>query len=94
LLAICGLLFAVRAVAPTGSVEWLDYLMLAGYVSVLIAHKIGIPGVLEHDGLCGWGLCAPTPLGWTVAIVFWLSALGMVSWTAAWLLTRNRGLRT
>lgn len=94
LLAICGLLFTARAIAPTGTAEWLDYPMLAGYVAVLIAHQLGVPGVLEQDGLCGWGMCAPTPFGWAIAIGFWLLALAALSWIVAWLFTRNRRLRT
>jgi hypothetical protein len=94
LLAVCALLFAVRAIAPTGSVEWLDYLMLAGYVSVLFAHQVGVPGVLEHNGLCGWGMCAPTPVGWAIAVVFWLFSLTLLSWLIAWLFTRNSRVRT
>jgi len=92
--AIIGLLFAVRAVAPTGSVEWLDYLVLAGYISTLIAHQVGVPGVLEHNGLCGWGMCSPTPIGWVVAVGFWLCALALLSWAVAWLLTRYTRVRT
>lgn len=88
LLTTCALLFAVRAIAPTGSVEWLDYLMLAGYVAVLLAHQVGVPGVLEHNGLCGWGMCAPTPLGWVVAAATWFFAFALLSWSIARVLTR------
>ena len=28
--------------------------------SIYIFHSVGIPGLLEHGGACGWGWCAPT----------------------------------
>jgi hypothetical protein len=93
-LAFCGLLLAVRAIAPPGSLEWLDYLPLAGYLAVLLAHKVGVPGVLEHNGLCGWGMCDPAPFGWAIAAVFWFLTFALLSWVFAWLLTRNHRARS
>lgn len=93
LLAVLGFLFAVRALAPPDSIPWLDYPVLSVYVLVLLVHKSGIPAVLEHDGLCGWGMCSPTPLGWTIGVVIWLCLLALISWIIAlvwsWLASRR-----
>lgn len=51
------------------------------FLSVYVFHKIGIPGLLEHNGLCGWGWCAPTLFGWVFIVLFWL----LVAWLLAWL---------
>ena len=37
-----------------------SFLIFVPYLSIYIFHRIGIPGLLEHNGLCGWGWCAPT----------------------------------
>jgi hypothetical protein len=29
------------------------------FISVYAIHSLGIPGLLQHDGACGWGWCAP-----------------------------------
>lgn len=58
---------------------------LLPYLSVHVLHKIGIPGVLEHGGLCGWGWCAPTPLGMVLAAVLWLG----LAWILAAVLARG-----
>ncbi len=41
-------------------------------VSVYIFDMMGLPGLLENDGHCGWGWCEPTLFGWFLATVFWL----------------------
>ncbi|MDO8267785.1 MAG: hypothetical protein Q7T32_08120 [Moraxellaceae bacterium] len=51
------------------------------FLSVYLFHNIGIPGLLEHNGLCGWGWCAPTLFGWVFIVLFWL----LVAWLLAWL---------
>lgn len=53
------------------------------YFSVLLMHQAGLPGVLENNGLCGWGWCAPTPLGWALAAVLWLA----LAWGLAWVIS-------
>jgi hypothetical protein len=49
------------------------------FLSVYLFHGIGIPFLLEHNGACGWGWCAPTLFGWIFICVFWL----LVSWLVA-----------
>ena len=41
------------------------------YLSVYLFHGIGVPGLLQNNGACGWGWCAPTILGWVFLGVFW-----------------------
>lgn len=50
-------------------------LLLLPYLSVYGFHQIGVPGLLQNGGLCGWGWCAPTLAGWWFAAVFWLLLL-------------------
>lgn len=71
--------FLAPALQPVSTV-----LVLVPFLSVYLFHRIGIPGLLEHDGMCGWGWCSPTPLGWAFLAVFWLAA----AWLAAWGIAR------
>jgi uncharacterized membrane protein YvlD (DUF360 family) len=64
-------------------------LLVALYFSILIFHKLGIPGLLEHNGLCGWGWCEPTWLGWAFASVIWLIILWLAAWVLAGLASRS-----
>jgi hypothetical protein len=42
-------------------------------------HAMGMPGLLQHDGLCGWGWCAPTMFGWVFLLVFWLVVVWLLA---------------
>jgi len=57
----------------------LGILVLIPYLSILLFHKAGVPAVLQHDGLCGWGWCAPTVFGWVLAAVFWLGVIWLLA---------------
>jgi hypothetical protein len=59
--------------SPLGIVAALPFL------SVYLFNLAGVPGLLEHNGACGWGWCAPTMFGWTFIVAFWL----FVFWLAA-----------
>jgi len=59
-------------------------LILAPFFSAHVFHKLGVPGLLEQGGNCGWGWCSPTPLGWVLVALFWLG----IAWLAAWGLAR------
>jgi len=48
-------------------------------LAVYIFHHLGMPGLLEQNGACGWGWCAPTPLGWIFIACFWLMVVGLVA---------------
>lgn len=50
------------------------------YLSIYLFHKIGIPGLLVNNGLCGWGWCAPTGFGWFFLTTFWI----LIAWLIAW----------
>jgi hypothetical protein len=54
-------------------------LIVLPYFSLYLLHGLGIPGLLEHNGACGWGWCSPSLLGWLV-----LSILGcFITWLLA-----------
>ncbi len=56
---------------------------------VYIFSNIGIPGLLENNGHCGWGLCEPTFFGWSFIFVFWLFILWLVSWGLSKFIKKN-----
>lgn len=85
LLLIYGLLWLFTAIYSDSP---LGMLLAAPLLSIYAFHKIGVPGLLEHNGLCGWGWCAPTMLGWLVAAVFSLISLWLIAWTIASLSAR------
>lgn len=83
---LAGLLF-VYGLLIVPSFVWGSYaespaglFLLVPGLSIYVFHRAGVPGLLEHDGLCGWGWCAPTPFGWFFLALFWLA----VAWLAAW----------
>ena len=84
LLATWGLLALSAYVGPAflEPVGW--YTVLVPVLSIHLFHHYGVPGLLEHGGACGWGLCSPTPLGWAFMGVLWLG----IAWLAAWGIAR------
>ena len=74
LLVLPSLVWPAYAESPAGM-----FLLVPG-LSIYLFHKVGVPGLLEHNGLCGWGWCAPTLFGWVFLVVFWL----LVAWFLAW----------
>ncbi len=74
LLLLPGFFWAPYFDSPAG------LLVLVPGLSIYFFHKIGIPGLLEHNGLCGWGWCAPTLFGWALMLVFWV----LLAWCIAW----------
>ena len=58
-------------------------LILVPGLSVYFFHTVGVPGLLEHDGYCGWGLCSPTVFGAVFVVVFWVIVAWLVAWGAA-----------
>lgn len=59
------------------------------FISLYIFDAIGIPGLLENDGACGWGWCGPTPFGVVFVGIFWL----LIAWLLARLIIRVTGTR-
>ena len=64
-----------------------SFFVIVPLISVYLFHRIGIPGLLEHGGHCGWGPCAPTALGWVFLAVFWLGLAWLIAWGVARLLS-------
>ncbi len=54
-------------------------LVLVPLLSIHLFHKLGVPGLLEHDGFCGWGWCEPTALGWLFGALLWLGVFWLVA---------------
>lgn len=53
------------------------------FLAIYIFHMIGIPWLLQNNGACGWGWCAPTPFGWVFLILFWLGMAYLASMALA-----------
>ena len=83
-----GLLWLPAAFAPSYTESPLGLLLLAPLLSVYVFHKLGVPGLLEHNGLCGWGWCAPTTFGWLFTAAFLLIGTWLIAWAIASLTTR------
>ncbi len=66
LLAAPALIWPGYLDTPVGVVLMLPFL------SIYAAHALGIPGLLENQGACGWGWCAPSVFGWLFFAVLWL----------------------
>lgn len=64
--------------------EMSGYLVVLPLLSIYVFHTLGIPGLLQHGGACGWGMCSPTAWGWVFLALFWLG----VAWVLAWGLAR------
>ncbi|MBT9487016.1 MAG: hypothetical protein IV093_05840 [Rubrivivax sp.] len=56
------------------------------YLSIYLFHAVGVPGLLQNGGLCGWGWCPPTLFGWGFLGAVW----GAVAWGLARLIHRAR----
>ena len=82
LLALPSFVWPAYADSPAGL-----FVLVPG-LSIYLFHKAGIPGLLEHNGLCGWGWCAPTSFGWVFLVLFWLVAAWLLAWAIASLSSR------
>jgi hypothetical protein len=65
------------------------YAVMVPFLSIYLFHHLGIPGLLEHDGACGWGLCSPTAFGWTFLVILWIGVAWLVAWGLARLTVRS-----
>lgn len=63
------------------------------YLSIYIFHSIGIPGLLQNNGACGWGWCAPTLGGWIFLVIFWALATWLLAYLIASLTHPSSGTR-
>ena len=68
-----------QALLAAPSLVWPGYLdtpiglvLMLPFLSIYAAHALCIPGLLQNNGLCGWGWCAPSVFGWLFFAVLWL----------------------
>jgi hypothetical protein len=90
LLTACSLIALPAYLGPA----WLEPIgsavVLAAYLSIHLFSHLGVPGLLEQGGHCGWGWCAPTFFGWFFMVALWLAVFWIAAWAIAWLLDRRR----
>jgi hypothetical protein len=85
ILVVAYIVLALPAyIGPAFLAERSFYLVLAPYVSLHVFTRVGIPGLLENDGFCGWGWCSPTLSGWIFLALFWIA----LAWLAAWAIAK------
>lgn len=89
LLIAYGMLLLPALLSHSYSDSFAGIFVRVPIISLYVFHQAGVSGLLEHNGLCGWGWCRPTLLGWSLAAVFWLVATWLVAWGVA-SLTRLR----
>jgi hypothetical protein len=70
-------------IGPAALGEYSAALVSPVMLSLYVFHRLGVPGLLEDDGLC-WSWCGPSAFGVLFLLVFWLGA----AWLAAWALSR------
>jgi hypothetical protein len=75
---------------PSALEEMSSYLVMPPVLSIYLFHTLGIPGLLQHGGACGWGWCSPTTWGWAFLAFFWLGVAWVVAWALARLTARRR----
>lgn len=90
LVAAFIVLGAPAYVGPAFLEEPSSYVVIVPVMSLYFFQHIGIPGLVEHNGLCGWGLCGPTPFGVAFVVAFWLG----IAWLVAWAIARFAGRRS
>lgn len=65
-------LWALTYFVPSAFDSPLGLIVAIPFISIYLFHSIGIPGLLQHHGACGWGWCAPSVFGLVFIITFWL----------------------
>lgn len=85
-LKVMTIIVAAYLAALVPALVWDGYLdspvgllVVFPYLSVYLFHSLGVPGLLQQAGACGWGWCRPTLFGWFFIATFWLA----VTWIAA-----------
>lgn len=84
LVAAYFLIASPAYLGPAALSEYSAVIVMPVILSLYLVDRLGMPGLLENDGLCGWGWCGPTAFGVLFLAVFWLA----VAWLAAWALAR------
>jgi hypothetical protein len=62
-------------------------------LSLYAFHAMGINGLLQNNGLCGWGWCAPSIVGWAFLATFWLAIAWLSAKALSGLRARSHGSR-
>ena len=71
-----GILVLVHWMLSTVSnIDALGILVAAPFLAVYLFSNMGIPGLLEHGGRCGWGWCEPTLFGYLFLVLFWFGCI-------------------
>jgi hypothetical protein len=83
LLAAFALLTLPALVWPRYLDSPLGVVAAVPYLSIYLFHGIGVPGLLQNNGACGWGWCAPTPCGWAFLCLVWLGIAWLIAWGIA-----------
>lgn len=73
LLAAPGFLWPSYLDTPIGLI------LLVPFLSAYVFSMLGVPGLIENAGACGWGMCPPSLLGWGVIIACW----ALITWGLA-----------
>lgn len=63
----------------------------AHVIPVYILNSIGIPGLLQNNGHCGWGWCSPTVFGYVVLVIFWVVVVWLFAWFVSNLTRAGKG---
>lgn len=80
LLAVYGLLVLPAYLGLAFLEKTSGFLVMIPYLSIYLFNQLGIPGLLEHGGQCGWGWCSPTAFGAVFIIAFWLGTMWLLAW--------------
>jgi hypothetical protein len=88
LVALYGLLALLALKWPANADSPIGLIFAVPFISIYLFHSIGIPGLLQNNGACGWGWCAPTPFGWVFLVCVWLIITWLVAFAIASLLPR------
>lgn len=96
-LRIFALLCAVWLLLSLPGLFWPAYLdspmglgVAVPYLSLYAFDMVGIPGLLQNNGACGWGWCAPSTFGWIFIISVWLGIAWLLACLIAWVLGSRR----
>lgn len=77
------LLLAPGAIWPAYLDTPVGILVIVPFLFCYLLAYLGVPGLLQNNGACGWGWCAPTALGWFTAFMVWLVGLWLLAWLLA-----------
>ena len=86
----------VHLLSAAPALVWTKYLdspfgfvVVAPYFAPYIVNFLGVPGLLEHNGACGWGWCPPTIAGWGLILGVWFLGVLLLAWIIKQLVFRH-----